>query len=129
MTDFVLIPSEYDEVPRFLTNEVPSFVESEEYKQLQGQCFDLPGVVFAAFRKYFFRLQASAGAKTDFKINPELGACYRAIEKMANSQDHYVMNLVMDEIFQNLDCNKTIGEAIRNQLLPASRALYDKWIR
>ena len=57
MPDFIIKERDYDKVPDLLTTEVPSFSESEEYRLLDAEDRKVPGLVTAAFTRYFEGLQ------------------------------------------------------------------------
>ena len=118
MPDFIIKERDYDKVPDLLTTEVPGFFESEEYRLLDSEDGKVPGLVAAAFTRYFEALQ-EAGA---------LERCYAIIEKLASSSDPEVKNLVVTEIFENLRGSDESLEKIKEQLGPESRRLYQEWM-
>jgi hypothetical protein len=118
MTDFVIRERDYDKVPHLLTTEVPGFLDSEEYRLLDSEDRKVPGLVTAAFTRYFEGLREADA----------LERCYAVIEKLAVSPDPEVQNLVVTEIFENLQgSDESLGK-IREQLGPESRRLYQQWM-
>ena len=51
------------------------------------------------------------------------------MERLATSYDPDVVNAVVVEIFENLDCEPDVLAAIKAHLGKVSRQLYDKWMR
>ena len=50
------------------------------------------------------------------------------MEWCATGHDPDVINVVVVEIFENLDSEPSVLEAIKTRLGKASRQLYDKWL-
>jgi hypothetical protein len=59
---------------------------------------------------------------------PGFAASYHVLEWFATSHDLEVINVIVVEIFENLDCDPPVLEAIKTRLGPVSRQLYDKWL-
>lgn len=118
MTDFIIKERDYYKVPDLLTTEVPGLLDSEGYRLLDSDHRKIPGLVTAAFTRYFEGLQ-EAGA---------LERCYAVIEKLATSSDPEVQNLVITEIFENLQGSDESLRKIKEQLGPESRRLYQEWM-
>ena len=118
MPDFVIKERDYDKVPQLLTTEVPGFLDSEAYRLLDSEDRQVPGLVAAAFTRYLEGLH-EAGA---------LERCYAVIEKLATSPDPEIQNLVVTEIFENLQgSDESLGK-LKEQLGPESRRLYQKYM-
>ena len=127
--NFIIKDREYNRIIDYLKDEVKGFSNSPELKQLDKTELELPGVVCAAFTKYWIKLEQYSREK-DFQENDRtnLKDCYQAIEKMANSEDSEVVNTVVTEIFENIRCDKKLLKKIVNRLGKKSKALYEKWI-
>jgi len=126
MPDFILKEREFDRVPDFLATAVPSFVESEQYRLLDPEDQKVPGLVCAAFTRYFEQLQQAeinAGDKSD-----ALERCYAFIEDLALSPDPAVKNLVVTEIFENLQGPNQTLKKMKERLGTESRRLYQSWV-
>ena len=126
-----LIPEqrEYSRVPHLLIREVRGFAASPEYKSLENHDLKLPGVVCGAFARFLVRLQQCAIEGTVSEDEAQsLAASYQVVEQLSSSYDPYVVNAVVVEIFENLDCEPHVLEAIKARLEKASRQLYEKWI-
>jgi len=118
MTDFVIKERDYDKVPNLLITEVPGFLDSEEYRLLDSEDRKVPGLVTAAFTRYCEGLQEADA----------LERCYAVIEKLATSSDPEVQNLVVTEIFENLQGSDESLVKVKEQLGPESRRLYQQWM-
>jgi hypothetical protein len=129
MASLLPTPREYSHLPQLLVQKVPEFAESPEYKALGSTDLQLPGVVCGAFAQFVSRLQKDAiegiGNGEDAA---NLSASYQVLEWCATSRDPDVINVVMVEIFENLDGEPPVLEAIKTRLGKASRQLYDKWL-
>jgi hypothetical protein len=129
MASLLPTPREYSHLPQLLVQKVPEFAESPEYKALGSTDLQLPGVVCGAFAQFVSRLQKDAiegiGNEEDAA---NLSASYQVLEWCATSRDPDVINVVMVEIFENLDGEPPVLEAIKTRLGKASRQLYDKWL-
>ena len=118
MPDFIIKERDYNKVPDLIATAVPSFLESEAYDLLDAEDRKVPGLVTAAFTRYFEGLQEA----------DELEKCYAVIEKLATRSDLEVQNLVVTEIFENLRSSDEGLRKIKEQLGPESRRLYETWI-
>jgi hypothetical protein len=109
--------------------KVPGFAESPEYKALSSADLQLPGVVCGAFAQFLSRLQHDTltGSKSE-EAAARLAAAYHVLEWLTTSQDPDVINAIVVEIFENLDCEPQVLEAIKTHLGKASRHLYDRWL-
>jgi hypothetical protein len=109
--------------------KVPGFAASSEYRALGSADLQLPGVVCGAFAQFLSRLQQDTltGAQNE-EDTASLAAAYHVLEWLATSQDLDVINAVVVEIFENLDGEPQVLEAIKTHLGKASRQLYDKWL-
>jgi hypothetical protein len=126
-----LVPKrgEYKCAVQLLVQAVPVFAKSQEYKSLGNCDLELPGVVFGAFARFLTRLQRSAiQGKSSGEELESLAASYQAIEQFSSSNDPDMVNAVVVEIFENLDCEPPILETIKAHLGKASQQLYKKWI-
>src|SRR2546425_108721 len=96
MSNFIIYPREFDNVPNLLLSEVSGFAQSTELSQLNCEELKIPGVVCAAFAKYFVRRQEAVLNKSaDVAALESLASCYAVIEKMACSGDPSVNNLLV----------------------------------
>ena len=129
MTSLLPTPREYNHLPQSLVQKVPRFAESPEYKALDSADLQLPGVVCGAFAQFLSRLQKDAieGIRNE-EGAASLIASYQVLEWCATSHDPDVINVVVVEIFENLDSEPPVLEAIKTHLGKASRQLYDKWL-
>ena len=129
MASLLPTPREYRHLPQLFVQQVPEFAESPEYKALGSADLQLPGVVCGAFAQFLSRLQKDAiGGTRNEEGAVSLSALYQVLEWCATSHDPDVINAVVVEIFENLDCEPPVLEAIKTRLGKASRQLYDKWL-
>ena len=130
MSNLIPTPREYSRVPQLFVHKVPEFAESPEYTALGKHDLQLPGVVCGAFTKFLVRLQKGVNEGAISEESAEsLTASYQVMERLATSYDSEVVNAVVVEIFENLDCEPHVLEAITARLGKVSRQLYDKWMR
>ena len=129
MASWLPIPRAYAHLPQWLVQKAPGFAESPEYKALSSADLQLPGVVCGAFAQFLSRLQQNAltGSRSD-EDAARLSAAYHVLEWLATSHDPDVINAVVVEIFENLDCEPDVLKAIKIHLGKASGQLYDKWL-
>jgi hypothetical protein len=129
MASLLPTPREYSHLPQLLVQKVPGFAESPEYKVLGSADLQLPGVVCGAFAQFLSRLQKDASeGRRNKESTASLSASYQVLEWFATSHDPDVINVVVVEIFENLDGEPPVLEAIKTRLGKASRQLYDKWL-
>lgn len=130
MPNLMPMPREYSRIPQLFVHKVPGFAEAPEYTSLGKQDLQLPGVVCGAFAKFLVRLQTCVieGAMSE-ESTASLTASYQVMERLATSYAPDVVNAVVVEIFENLDCEPHVLEAIEARLGKISRQLYDKWVR
>ena len=129
MASLLPTPREYSHLPQLLVQKVPEFAESPEYKALGSADLQLPVVVCGAFAQFLSRLQKDAGEGRGNKEGAaSLSASYQVLEWCATSHDPDVINVVVVEIFENLDSEPPVLESIKTRLGKASRQLYDKWL-
>ena len=129
MADFTLVDREFGRVPVLLTEVAPGFARSDEYARLDSSDFERPTVVCGAFNRYLCRLQqAVTRAELDHDEARDLRDAYRAIDRLSESEDLEVVNLVVVEIFEHLDLDDAALAAFRNELGETTRDLYDRWI-
>src|SRR5437879_5052897 len=129
MARWLPVPSEYNHLPQLLVQKVPDFAASPEYKALSSADLQLPGVVCGAFAQFLSRLQQAILTESRSEEDAvSLSAAYRVLEWLATSQDPDVINAVVVEIFENLDCEPQVLEAIKTRFGKASGQLYDKWL-
>lgn len=130
MSHLIPVQRAYSRVPQLVVHTVPGFAASPEFTALGKHELQLPGVVCGALAKFLVRLQKSiiAGAVSD-ETSEGLAASYQVIEQLATSADPEVVNAVVVEIFENLDCEPSVLEVIKARLGKVSRQLYAKWIR
>ncbi len=127
MIDFVLKPRFYDRLPAYLLDSVVGFGDSPEFETV-AEFRDLPGVICGALGRYLSRLQREAEAGVlDPAGREQLESSYRGVETMASSEDPEVQNAVQVEIFEILSDGSALWETIRANLLPASKALLERW--
>ena len=129
MARWLPVPREYNHLPQLLVQKVPDFAASPEYKALESADLQLPGVVCGAFAQYLSRLQKDTLARPrNHEDAASLSAAYHALEWLATSHDPDVINAVVVEIFENLDSDPHVLEAIKARLGKASGQLYDTWL-
>ena len=130
MASLLPMPREYNRLPQLLVQKVSGFAESPEYKALGSADLQLPGVVCGAFAQFLSRLQKDAieGIGNE-EGTASLSASHQVLEWCATSHDPGVINVVVVEIFENLDSEPLVLEAIKTRLGKASRQLYYKWLR
>lgn len=127
MVDFVLKPKLYDRLPAYLLDFVVGFGDSPEFETV-AEFRDLPGVICGALGRFLARLQRDGEAGVlDPAGREQLESAYRAVEAMASSEDPEVQNSLQVEIFEILSDGSSLWESIRANLLPASKALLDRW--
>jgi hypothetical protein len=127
--DFQIVPRDYDKVLEIVLQEVPSFGESLEFAQLSDYEREIPGVVCAAFTKFLQHYQTEATNRAlSTRETKILSDCYRLIERFSSSADPEVVNLVVVEIFENLNCERQLLQQIKSKLGPKSKELYERWI-
>lgn len=120
----------YPGVPELLLSRVQGFADSLEYERLNETERGLPGVVAAAFTRFFVRFQdAERQEGLGDRDAKTLDDTYRAIEDLVLSPDERVRTLVEDEIFENIRASETTWRAIESRLAPMSRALFGEWRR
>ena len=129
MSDLTPTEKEYRSIPQLLMREVRGFAESPEYRSLENHGLELPGVVCGALVRFLTRLQKRAIESTmDKEAAESLVDSYRVVEQLSSSSDPDVVNAVVVEIFENLDCEPRVLEAIKARLGKVSRHLYEEWI-
>ena len=123
------MPRAYAHLPQWLVQKVPGFAASPEYQTLGSADLQLPGVVCGAFAQFLSRLQQDAltGPRSEGDA-ASLSAAYHVLEWLATSDDPDVINAMVVEIFENLDGEPQVVEAIKTHLGKASRQLYDTWL-
>jgi hypothetical protein len=114
MGNFVRLPPR-DYISELL-QRAPRFAASAQYRSLSSDDRAVAGLVFSAFARF---VEASL---TDETVRDE---CARAIEEFAASDDHEAHNLLVVEVFEAF----RTPEVSTRRLLPASRALYERWLR
>ena len=122
-------PRAYAPLPQWLVQKVPGFADSPAYHALSSADRQLPGVVCGAFAQFLSRLQPDilTGARSA-EAAAGFPAAYHVLEWLATSQAPDVIKAVVVEIFENLDCEPQVLEALKTHLGKASRQLYDKWL-
>ena len=129
MASLLPTPREYRHLPQLLVQKGPGFAGSPEYKALGSTDLQFPGVVCGAFAQFLSRLQTDAiEGIGNAEGAASLSASYQVLEWCATSHDSDVINVVVVEIFENLDSEPPVLEAIKTRLGKASRQLYDKWL-
>lgn len=128
MGDSMLFESEYSKIPILFLSQVLGFADSIEYKSLNETEKNLPGIVAAAFTRFFVGLQSKELYEVlvdrDSKI---LTDSYKVIEQLSKSSDHSVKTLVEDEIFENVRASEGTWHMIESRFGPISKNLYDEW--
>jgi hypothetical protein len=129
MASWLQRPRAYAHLPQWLVQKVPGLAAAPEYKALGSADLQLPGVVGGAFAQFLSRLQQDTltGPRSD-EDAARLSAAYHVLEWLATSHDPDVINVVVVEIFENLDCESHVLEAIETHLGKASGQLYDTWL-
>jgi hypothetical protein len=123
------MPRAYVHLPQSLVQKVPGFAASPEYQALGSADLQLPGVVCGAFAQFLSRLQKDTlTAPRNVEDAASLSAAYQVLEWLATSHDPDVINAVVVEIFENLDGEPQVLEAIKAHLGKASGQLYDQWL-
>ncbi len=128
MNDFVWRKSKFQEIPTLLVSSVNGFKESSEYGELRDYELDISGVVVASFAKYLCRLhERKQAGEENADLDRAIASAHDMIELMAASRESSLLELVTDEIFENLDDKPEVLEKIKEDLRPASLALYERW--
>lgn len=129
MASWLPILRAYAHLPQWLVQKVPGFAASPEYKVLSSTDLQLPGVVCGAFAQFLSRLQHDilTGARSE-EDAASLSAAYHVLEWLTTSQDPDVLNAIVVEIFENLDGEPQVWEAIKTHLGKASGDLYSQWL-
>jgi hypothetical protein len=130
-SDHVPIDGEYAAVSRTLLEAVPAFATSAEYGGLNSTERTLPGVVAAAFTRFFVARQERQVADETgvYSADDSLVDAYYAIEKLANSSDTEVVTLLQHEVFENIDAARAVWRAIESRLGGKSAEVFRKWRR
>lgn len=129
MASWLPIPRAYAHLPQWLVQKIPGFAASPEYKALGSADLQLPGVVCGAFAQFLSRIQKDTLMRPrNVEDMASLSAAYQVLEWLATSHDPDVINAVVVEIFENLDCDAHVLEAIKAHLGKASGQLYKKWL-
>src|SRR5438094_9039782 len=114
MACWLPVPRDYNHLPQLLVQKVPDFAASPEYQALEGADLQLPGVVCGAFAQYLSRLQKDSLARPRrHEDTASLSAAYHVLEWCATSHDPDVINAVVVEIFENLNSEPHVFEAIK----------------
>jgi len=129
MTDFAFVDRDFKKFPKLLLAEVPDFAAAQEFRELSSDEVSSPGLLTAAFTRYFARLlqeKCSIPRRLTPQVKIEKG--FELIEKLAKSPDPEVENLAVVEVFENLNLSDPeLGEFLRG-LKPVSKALYERWL-
>ena len=129
MASWLPMPRAYVHLPQWLVQKVPGFAKSPEYKALGSADLQLPGVVCGAFAQFLSRLQKDTlTGLRNVEDAASLSAAYQVLEWLAASHDPDVVNAVVVEIFENLDGEPQVLEAMKAHLGKASGQLYNKWL-
>lgn len=127
--NFTIQNSGYEYVISLLLNKLDSFAVSPEFTQLDEDETKLPGIVLSAFTSYLVRLENYANIdETPEEIKNEINNCYKVIEELANSEDAGILNLIVTEIFENIETDNDILKCIIAHLGEKSQKLYKKWM-
>jgi len=128
MAMFVLKRSAYDRARDVLLRGVQGFADSKEFEQLGEALCGSPGLVCAAFTKFFVRFQEEeirrGLSERDAKT---LDDAYRALEELSSSSDDSVLNLVQTEVFENLRGSNSVFDAVEARFGKRTRQLYEEW--
>lgn len=115
---------DFKSVPAILAEEVPTYPASPEYGALNQNNIS-SGWVATEFARYFARLQrAETMGALSVAERDDLRLCYRAIERLASSEDIEVQNLVTIFIFESIDDEDVSDELLRNKLGPNSLSIF-----
>jgi len=129
MARWLPVPRAYSHLPHLLVQKVPDFAASPEYTALESAEIQFPGVVCGAFAQDLSRLQKDTLARPrSHEDAASLSAAYHALECFATSHDPDVINAVVVDIFENLDREPHVLEAMKAHLGKASGQLYDTWL-
>ena len=112
MTDFILPPQ--PDYASILLGAAPTFMQSEEYASLEPSDMESTGLIFAAFARFFEKAMSEDGLRQE---------CIDAVERLASLSDVRADNLIVTEVFENLEQQ----ELIACVLGPIARALFDQW--
>ena len=126
MVDYILNESEYPNVPHVLSS-IDGFASSSEYELIEDSSADLPGVVAAAFTRYLVRLQEEHCSLQTGESNKVLDDCYRVLESLAESDESAIRVMMLDEVFDTINCTDAVWRAIEENLGPSSTALLCQW--
>lgn len=130
MGSFVLLESDYPRVPDLLLSQVRGFSDSLEYERLNATERGLPGVVAAAFARFFVRFQdAELREGLIDRDARTLASAYGAIEELARSADERVRTLVEDEILENIRASEATWRMIASRFGPKSKTMLEEWRR
>jgi hypothetical protein len=125
MSDFIIVERDLKKFPDFLLGEVPDFLQAREFLKLTTSEVHSPSLLTAAFTCYFERLHGELRSGA-YHNQAEIDKGLALIEKLAQSSDPAVQNLVVVEVFDNLNEGPTLRD-IEVGLKGASSRLYREW--
>lgn len=128
MTTFVLKESASDRARDALLRSVLGFSDSKELEQLGEVLSRSPGLVCAAFTKFFLRFQEEELQRgLSDRDAQTLDSAYRALEELSSTDDDSVVNLLQTEVFENLRGSSALFQAVVARLGARTRQLYEEW--
>lgn len=108
----------YEDVTRLLAGSVPGFGASPEFLRVQ-EFPKLGGLALGALAGYLHRIRLEPDRQ------PEFESGLHAVEQLTQRGDPDVRNEIVTEF---LHAVASEGGVLRDDLGPATRALYDRWI-
>ena len=128
MTTFVLKESGCDRARDALLRGVSGFADSKETEQVGEVLARSPGLVFAAFTKFFVRFQEEELRRGLSDRDAEtLESAYRVLEELSSIDDDSVVNLLQTEVFENLRGSPVLFEAVGARFGSRTKQLYEEW--
>jgi len=121
MSDFVVVSRDYPRLAQLLVEQAPSFEGSPEFRGLGPSDLEIPSVVCGAFRRFVEHAHLQGPQE-------EATEAARAMEWMASNSDPEIENYLIVDVFEHLELEGSALDAFLARLLPASRALYERWI-
>jgi len=123
MSNFVRRRSQLEKVPTLLAERAKGFCDSPEYRELRPYEVTIPGVVCGAFAKYLQRIHEALMKSSGEGNEVAVQSAHDVLEFLSSSPESAVQELVMDEIYENLDCPPAVLTEIEKRLGTAARRL------
>lgn len=123
-------PTTPADVPRFLMESLPVFVDSPELERLDEELRSIPGLVVGQVTILLRRLQSesTSGKGASSALQDQLREISSALEVLARSSSPEVQNLVVVEVLEHLHATPEELQAILTRFGPSTRGLYVQWI-